>query len=61
MTPSVSASESFLASRSGDLASNVVAFCRLLRTRGLPAGPGEAADALRALEAVSTWVTSTAL
>jgi len=52
MTPPVSASESFLASRSGDLASNVVAFCRLLRTRGLPAGPGEAADALRALEAV---------
>jgi hypothetical protein len=38
--------------RSGDLAANVVGFCRLLRRRGIPVGPREAADALRALAAV---------
>lgn len=36
----------------GDLASNVVAFARLLRGRGLSVGPPEAADALRALSVV---------
>ena len=39
-------------SRRGDLAANVVVFSRLLRHRGLPVGPREAADALRALGAV---------
>ncbi len=38
--------------RSGSLAANVVAFCRLLRRRGLPVGPREASDALRALSTV---------
>ncbi len=38
--------------RAGSLAANVVAFTRLLRGRGLPAGPREATDALRALGAV---------
>ncbi len=38
--------------RSGDLAANVVGFSRLLRRRGIPAGPRESADALRALAAV---------
>lgn len=38
--------------RSGDLAANVVGFCRLLRRRGISAGPREATDALRALAAV---------
>ncbi len=38
--------------RSGNLAANVVAFTRLLRHRGLPVGPREASDALRALAAV---------
>jgi len=38
--------------RSGNLAANLVAFVRLLRGRGLPVGPREAADALRALAAV---------
>ena len=38
--------------RRGDLSANVVDFCRLLRRRGLPLGPMEAADALRALAAV---------
>jgi hypothetical protein len=38
--------------RSGDLAANIVGFCRLLRRRGIPVGPREAADALRALAAV---------
>jgi len=38
--------------RSGDLAANVVAFCRLLRRRSIPVGAREAADALRALAAV---------
>jgi len=38
--------------RSGNLAENLVAFVRLLRGRGLPLGPREAADALRALAAV---------
>lgn len=36
----------------GNLVANVVGFCRLLRRRGLPVGPREAADALRALAAV---------
>jgi hypothetical protein len=36
----------------GNLAANVVAFTRLLRRRGLPVGPREASDALRALAAV---------
>ncbi|MGQ0551414.1 MAG: vWA domain-containing protein [Armatimonadota bacterium] len=36
----------------GSLVANVVGFCRLLRRRGLPIGPPEAADALRALSAV---------
>jgi len=36
----------------GDLTSHVVAFCRRLRLHGLPVGPREAADALRALGAV---------
>ena len=40
------------AARSGNLAANVVTFTRLLRHRGLPAGPREASDALRALSAV---------
>jgi len=40
------------AARSGNLAANVVAFTRLLRHRGLPVGPREASDALRALSAV---------
>ncbi len=38
--------------RRGDLISNLVGFCRLLRGRGLGVGPAEAADALRALAAV---------
>ncbi len=38
--------------RHGNLASNVVAFARLLRGRGLSVGPHEAADALRALSVV---------
>lgn len=38
--------------RHGSLAANVVAFCRLLRRRGLVLGLPEAADALRALAAV---------
>ncbi|MDR7484430.1 MAG: VWA domain-containing protein [Armatimonadota bacterium] len=38
--------------RHGDLAANVVGFCRLLRRRGLQVGAQEAADALRALRAV---------
>ncbi|MDQ7849481.1 MAG: VWA domain-containing protein [Armatimonadota bacterium] len=41
-----------MVTRSGSLAANVVAFTRLLRQRGLPAGPREASDALRALAAV---------
>lgn len=36
----------------GNLVANVVGFCRLLRRRGLSLGPQEAADALRAVEAV---------
>jgi len=36
----------------GDLTSHVVAFCRRLRQHGVPVGPREAADALRALGAV---------
>lgn len=36
----------------GDLTSHVVAFCRRLRAHGLPLGPREAVDALRALSAV---------
>src|SRR5207245_9223366 len=36
----------------GNLISHVVWFCRMLRGRGLPVGPKEAADALRALAAV---------
>jgi uncharacterized protein with von Willebrand factor type A (vWA) domain len=36
----------------GDLISNVVSFCRLLRSRGLLTGPREAVDALRALELI---------
>ncbi|MGH2373820.1 MAG: vWA domain-containing protein [bacterium] len=36
----------------GSIVANVVGFCRLLRRRGLPIGPPEAADALRALAAV---------
>lgn len=36
----------------GDLAAQVVAFTRTLRANGLPLGPGEARDALRALLAV---------
>ncbi len=35
-----------------DLTTHVVGFCRALRTRGLPLGPREASDALRALAAV---------
>ncbi|HXF83064.1 MAG TPA: VWA containing CoxE family protein, partial [bacterium] len=38
--------------RFSDLTSHVVAFCRRLRAHGLPVGPREAADALRALSAV---------
>lgn len=41
--------------RTGDLVSNVVGFCRLLRRRGLRVGPAEAADALRALAAVDLF------
>ena len=36
----------------GDLTAHVVAFGRALRQRGIPLGPKEAADALRALSAV---------
>jgi len=36
----------------GDLTAHVVAFCRRLRARGVPVGPREAADALRALGSV---------
>ena len=36
----------------GNLTAHVVGFCRMLRGRGLPVGPKEAADALRALAAV---------
>lgn len=36
----------------GDLTEHVVAFVRALRGRGVPAGPQEAADALRALAAI---------
>src|SRR3989449_5958091 len=36
----------------GNLTAHVVGFCRSLRGRGLPVGPKEAADALRALAAV---------
>src|SRR3989442_2582063 len=36
----------------GNLTAHVVGFCRTLRGRGLPVGPKEAADALRALAAV---------
>lgn len=36
----------------GDLTSHVVGFCRRLRTSGLPVGPKEIVDALRALSAV---------
>ncbi|MDQ7843709.1 MAG: VWA domain-containing protein [Armatimonadota bacterium] len=38
--------------RFGNLTAHVVAFCRRLRARGVPVGPREAADALRALGAV---------
>ncbi|MDR5695725.1 MAG: VWA domain-containing protein [Armatimonadota bacterium] len=36
----------------GDLISNVVSFCRLLRSHGLSIGPREEVDALRALELI---------
>src|SRR2546425_7360350 len=36
----------------GNLTAHVVGFCRMLRGRGLPVSPKEAADALRALAAV---------
>ena len=36
----------------GELSSNVVGFCRLLRRQGTGVGPGEESDALRALEQI---------
>lgn len=36
----------------GDLTTHVVGFCRALRQHGMPVGPREAADALRALSTV---------
>ncbi|MDP7742206.1 MAG: VWA domain-containing protein [Lentisphaeria bacterium] len=35
-----------------DLTANIVTFCRLLRAHGLPLGPGEQSDALRALSMI---------
>jgi uncharacterized protein with von Willebrand factor type A (vWA) domain len=41
-----------LIARHTELSANVVAFCRFLRAKGFPLGPGEEADALSALAAV---------
>ena len=42
-----------LISRQTSLSANVVQFCRFLRTKGLPNGPREEADALKAISVLS--------